>query len=346
MTNAYQFWQAALKKEAPTAVVDEPQVGFWRMKSKRGWQQGDRVRMDHVPIAVFMAGPSICFKFGASMVPTAVGYEQWPHYCANPVTEEVYRGVAENGEDWPDADPTVSAIISQNKPITVRSPGIPNPEADAELERAFISENDRRNADPTTEFREQINTALGAVPSYAKIESDEADIRALSVRNLLNELAVDADKAREAEKKPHWDAAKAVDLKWQPLVKSARDGAGQIKAARDRWADDKLKASRAAAERAKDAEQEAMVAGRPPAPTPPSNLPPPTTQVRPAYGKASPTGTKMVVTAIDYDKFFAALKTRPEWPTVKAQFDEWAQKLANKGIIPDGVTAEERANTR
>ena len=79
---------------------------------------------------------------------------------------------------------------------------------------------------------------------------------------------------------------------------------------------------------------------------PKSNLPPPSTQVRPTYGKASGTSTKMVVESVDYDKFFAALKTRPEWPTVKAQFDEWAQKLANKGIIPDGVKAEERANTR
>lgn len=345
---AYSFWTACLAAKAagkplPIATNEQAECGFWRLKRNGGW----------LPVAVWpkknglQGADALGFKIGDKTVGSNMGVELWPSFCANPVTEDTYRDVAEKGGGWPDADPTVTAIIAQGKPIAIRSPGIPNPEADAELEQAFIADGDRRKVDPTTEFREQIDTALGGVPGYAKIESDEADVRALSLRNMLNDLAAESDKAREAEKKPHWDAAKAVDLKWQPLVKSARDGAGQIKAARDRWADAKMEAAKLATDRARDAEQEAMVAGKPPAPTQPSNLPPPTAQVRPTYGKASSTGTKMVVTAIDYDKFFAALKLRPaQWPTVKEQFDEWAQKLANKGIIPDGVTAEERSNTR
>src|SRR6202012_1298294 len=102
------------------------------------------------------------------------------------------------------------------------------------------------NSDPTDEFREEIQTALGGVGVYAKIESDETDVRALSLRNMLNELAANADKAREAEKAPHLKACRDIDAKWQPLVKSARDGAGKIKSARDDWANAKLEAQRQA----------------------------------------------------------------------------------------------------
>jgi hypothetical protein len=79
---------------------------------------------------------------------------------------------------------------------------------------------------------------------------------------------------------------------------------------------------------------------------PVSNLPPPSASVKPTYGKASGTGTKMVVTAIDFDKMIAALKPRPEWPTLEDFLREMAQRLANKGIVLDGVTAVEKANTR
>lgn len=325
--NAYAYWQAALKATpthpGPTPVVDQPECGFYRLKRNKVW----------LPVAVFKVNGEMTFKIGGQIVGTNAGKELWAHYCAHPVTEDTYRDVAEHGKDWPDADPTVAQLIAQNKPIPV-------------ITKTEEKISDSLQPDSADEYREQIETALGGVPAYAKIESDEADVRALSLRNMLNDLAANADKAREAEKRPHFEAAKAVDAKWQPLIKEAREGAGKVKVARDEWANDKLKAKQQADQRAREAADEAMVAGKPPEPTPPSNLPPPVTQVRPTYGRASPTGTKMVVTEVDYDKFFAALKTRPEWPIVKAQFDEWAQKLANKGIIPDGVKAEEKANTR
>lgn len=344
--NAYAFWQSALKGEKPTGIVDDPQAGFWRLKRGRVW----------LPVAVWPKGnglegaAALGFKIGNEVVGSNMGAELWPGYCANPVTEAVYRAVAERGENWPDADPVVAKILAVTpKQIAgkINSGQQLDPEESARLEMAFEEHAATRAArDPTAEFREQIETALGGVPAYKKIESDEADIRALSLRNLLNDLAANADAARETAKRPHLDAIKEIDGQWMPLVKSARGGAGEIKVARDDWATTKMKAQREAAQRQQDAENEAMVAGKPPAPTPPSNLPPPTPQVRPTFGRASPTSTKLVVTAVDYPKFLAALMLRPEWPTVKAQFEEWAQKLANKGIVPDGVTTEERANTR
>lgn len=348
----YDYWNAALKGESPAAFVDTPMAGFYRLKRNGSW----------LPVAVWpkrngLDGPArLGFKIGAEVVGPNMGAELWTGYCANPITEEVYRGV-ERGEGWPDADPTVAQMIAQNKPIAIREKSdlpegfgadvVHSPEgAAAHVIPGTPTFADMPAADPTAEFREQIETALGGVKAYAKIESDEADVRALSLRNMLNELGAGAEKAGKAEYEPMFREYKRIYDLWVSLAKKARDGAGKIKAARDVWADDKMAAAKQATQRAQEAEQEAMVAGKPPEPTPPSNLPPPTPQVRPTYGKASATSTKMVVTEVDYDKFFAALKTRPEWPTVKAQFDEWAQKLANKGVIPDGVKASERANTR
>lgn len=378
----YAFWQSCLaakeaNKPIPAAVVDQPECGFWRLKRHGQW----------VPVAVWplpgtrLIEPGLGFKIGTEVVGWQVGCEQWPRYCSNAITEAVYRAV-ERGEPWPDADPTVEAILKQPQ----AEAAIPL-EDDAKFRARIlaVAPAAARNlidtagpfeldaiaaccglireglADAASESREQITAALAGVGAYAKIQTDDADVRALSLRNMLNDLAAAADKAREAEKAPHLTAERAVDRKWQPMIGEARDGARKIKNARDSWQDDKRAAAADANRRAQEALAQQMLEaaekGEPApiaAPPPKSNLPPPSTQVRPAYGKASSDKTKMVVTAVDIDKLVKALRgdpaqgkpPRPEWPTVEAYLQELAQKLANRGIILDGVTAEEKSNTR
>ena len=335
MTDKYKFWQDSLAwlefdrknpgvphGERPQIINEQPEYGFYRIRRGRG-----------IPVAVFPDNGVQTFKFGKEIVGNYLGIEQWPWYAANPITEAEYRKV-ERGEDWSDADPVVAEMVRNG---------------DAPAKAMFPD-------DDADDFREEINTALAGVPAYAKIESDEADVRALSLRNMLNELGAAADKAREAEKAPLLKATREVDAKWQPLVKSARDGAGKIKSARDDWSDSKRKAAALAQARSAEANEKhrqevaAAAASNKPAPTPPppaqSNLPPPTAQVRPIYGKASGTGTKVVVTEVNFDKMFAALKLRPDWPQFAEIMRELAQKMASKGIILDGVTTEEKSNTR
>jgi hypothetical protein len=214
------------------------------------------------------------------------------------------------------------------------------------LEQAFIAEDDRRNADPTTEFREQIDAATAGVKAYTAINSDEQAVKAASLRNMLLKLAGDADKTRVAEKEPHLKAGRDVDAKWQPLVREAQAAAQSIRSAMEEWETTKRRAAQEAARRQQEAVARAAAENRPiPAP-PPSNLPEPTTQVRPTYGKAASVGTQMKVVSIDADKLLAALKPRPEWNYVEQFLFELAQKLANKGIILDGVKAEEKASIR
>lgn len=313
MNPKYKFWQDSLAGLSPPMSADDPQCGFYRVRRGDIW----------VPVAVWpLPNAGFGFKIGREIVNTNTGIAQWHWYAENPITEAEYRRVAEDGLDWSDADPVVAALIA--KPSEV------------------------------VEMREKIVAAAAGVPAYAKIESDEADVRALSLRNLLNELASGADKAREAEKAPHLKAGREIDAKYKPLIDQARDAAGKIKKARDDWQDAKRAAAKAAAiaaEAATRAQEEASahldVSQLPLEPVKPvSNLPPPSATVKPAYGRASSTGTKMVVTAIDFDKMIAALKPRPEWPTLEEFLRDMAQKLTNRGIILDGVTAEERSNTR
>lgn len=332
--NHYKFWADSLAwlagpQTAPRPMItnEQPECGFYRMKRNKAW----------VPVAVWPAASgSLGFKFGHEVVGEQIGIEQWPYYAANPITEEVYRAVCERGENWPDADPTVAAMTG-SKPAPVIFPG-----------SVMVI------ADSTAEFREQITTALAGVGAYAKIESDEASTRSTGLRNLLNELASTADKAREAEKAPHLKAEREIDARWQPIIKQARKGALDIKEARDRWEDVKREAARLAVARAAEEQQRLDetadhrdISEPPPEPVQArSNLPPPSTQIKPTFGKAAHVGSKMVVTAVDIEKILIALKPRPEWPAVQEFFRELAQKLANRGVILDGITAEEKANTR
>lgn len=51
----------------------------------------------------------------------------------------------------------------------------------------------------------------------------------------IRDIAKDADKARAAEKKPHDDAGKAVQVKWKPIIDKANLAAETAKAPITRW---------------------------------------------------------------------------------------------------------------
>ena len=315
--NPYQFWLDSIAGKRPPIINEQPEAGFYRMKRNGSW----------MPVAVWPQRENLSglgFKIGKEIVDGNTGTEKWHWYAANPITEDEYRRVAEQGLDWSDADPTVAAMKRTPKPTA---------------------------SDPTDEIREQITTALGGVEAYAKIESDEASTRAAGLRNMLLGLKNQADKTRVAEKDPHLTAAKAVDAKWMPLVREAEAGANKVRSALEAWENDKRAAARQAAERAA-AEQRRLdeeaahrdISEAPPEPVQAkSNLPPPVAQIKPSYGKASGVGTYQHVTAIDIDQVFAFFKTNPD---LIALLTALAQKHVNAGIAVPGATTEERARIR
>lgn len=316
MVTSYAFWQSCLAAKAaskplPIATVEMPTPGFWRMKRNGGW----------LPVAVWpkknglQGADALGFKIGDKTVGSNMGVELWASFCANPVTEDTYRDVAEKGKNWPDADPVVEQIRATSP-------------------------------DSHDEFSEQISAAAAGISIYSKIESDEQSARAAGLRNMLLKLKKDADDARTALKAPHLKAGQEVDARWNPLVKQAQASADTIRNAMADWETTKRQAAAQAAQRDTDSANEAMVAGRPAPPPVQSNAPAPAVQVRPTYGKAAGVSTYQHVVKVDPDKFIAALRVRPEWFGLLSYLEGVAQKLAAGGTILDGVHTEERARIK
>lgn len=89
-------------------------------------------------------------------------------------------------------------------------------------------------ADPATLFREEVDDLLLEARNYLDGEPIANEEQARAVSSLLNRLrrvAKDADEARKTEKKPHDDAAKAVQAKWSPIISKAELAASTAKQA-------------------------------------------------------------------------------------------------------------------
>ena len=184
-------------------------------------------------------------------------------------------------------------------------------------------------------LKDEIDSAKAGADRYAKIESDDQAAKAQSLRARLNELSGKADKLREAEKRPHLDAGKAVDKRWQPLVREAKEVADTLRAAisayetakRNAHLDALRKTAEAAVKGATGVDMDLT--------------PPPAAQVKGSYGRAANVGVERVLTGItDRDAVYAYIKDNADTITfITAQ----AHKLVKLGHEVPGCTWEERA---
>jgi hypothetical protein len=119
-------------------------------------------------------------------------------------------------------------------------------------------------ADPATLFREEIDDLLLEARNYLDGEPIANETQADAVSSLLNRLrrvSKDADDARKVEKKPHDDAAKAVQAKWTPIIAKADLAASTAKEALAPWLRAVEEKQRAEAEAARaEAERLAQIA--------------------------------------------------------------------------------------
>jgi hypothetical protein len=108
-------------------------------------------------------------------------------------------------------------------------------------------------ADPATLFKEEVDDLLLEARNYLDGDPIANEQQAEAVSSLLNRLrrvSKDADAARATEKRPHDDAAKAVQAKWKPLIDKADLAATTAKQALAPWlqqVEDKLRAEAEAA---------------------------------------------------------------------------------------------------
>lgn len=250
----------------------------------------------------------------------------WNWCCRYPISEEEYEGRLAG--TWAGDDPTVVSMIGHN--------------VGSDLEA----------------LRDQIASAEAGADAYRGISDDEQAGRAQSLRARLNELAGQADKRREELKKPHFEAGKAIDKDWMPLVKSAKAIADWIKEEITAYETLKLRErrrleeERQREERARLAEEErvqeeirrAEEAGRPvvipqaPPPLPP--LPAADTKVKGSYGRAANVGIEKVITVVDQDALYGYF--RRDEALTRCLLD-LARRDVKAGGNPPGVTVTEKA---
>lgn len=330
MEDAWDWWARAL--ETPKAIgspglpvsVDAPEQGFYRTKFKdREWE----------PVAIWKDGDVwVALRSGRSVD----AMETWNWACRNPITAEAYDR-AIRGDGWADADPTVAAMLKPPQP--------------------------GHNVGDTSDYellRDQIESAKAGAKAYTKIRDDEHAGMAQSLRARLNELAGTADKAREAAKRPHLEAGKAIDAEWMPLVKDAKAFADalrksiadyetlklaerrRLEAERRREEQEREAEEARVREEARAAEEAGRPVALPPAPAPlPPPPPPPETTVKGAYGRAATISTEKVVTSIvDQDALYQYMRDHAD---LKACLHNLATRALRAGHNPPGIEFEERA---
>jgi hypothetical protein len=329
IVDPWAFWQAALKnpseigKSLPVHDGDARQ-GYWRAKNR------DKT---FDPVAIFYPEGSdtlIAYRAGREVKPDEI----WSWCCRYPVTFEAYNN-AVAGKGWPDDDAVVAAQIAPPAPTIGDNSG---------------------EVDDSEKLKDQIDAAIKGVDAYAQITDDETAAKAQSLRNRLNELSGEADKKRDALKRPHLDAGTKIDKTWMPLVKNAKAGADKVKAAMEAWETEKLRQRREEERRQQEdlrKQQEAALAAAPvsgdpepiaaPVPEPPTVAAP--TSIRASYGKAASVKATVVVDEVtDWAKLAVYMSSHEECRTLLRQLAQRALD-AGRTNIP-GITTTEIAKVR
>lgn len=323
--DAWAWWRAALKNPAEVGkslpVHDgEPNQGYFRVRYGKD--------KPFEPVAIWKEdGQWLAYRSNREADASAI----WTSCCRNPISYEAYQA-AIDGKGWSDDDAVVA------KQVAPPAPG-----------------DNSAAIDPAEEIADQIESALKGMDAYKKIADDATAAKALSLRNRLNELSGQADKIRAKQKEPHLEAGKAVDAKWQPLVKSAKAGADGVRDAIGRWETEKLRKQREeerrqaeelrlqqeaarAAEPAGDvAEAVAPVVHAAPAPAP--------TPIKPTYGKTASVQVKVIVKDVTDWKALALYMI--DHPVLQDTLRSLAQRALDAGRtnVP-GITTDEQAQVR
>lgn len=213
----------------------------------------------------------------------------------------------------------------------------------------------------TLTLPEEINdTADHAVAWLAKngIADKVAADTAANWRAKLLDLGKQADKQRETEKRPHDEAAKAVQAKWKPCIDTATDAANRIRDALTAWMRAEDAKARAEAEAKRKAAEEITRKQREQAEdarieAEKNNLPPPPAQVDvplpfidepqkiQAGGQRGRKAGLRTITKYVVTDYAAALAHVKEHPDVRAAVEKIAAAQAKAGATVPGVEAQQ-----
>lgn len=304
IADQYDFWRRRMAGEVVPIHDGEPQAGFYKLRTRDGtWQ----------PVAYWFGkdGALRC-RVGSRDIDEQTAAERWPYASKTPIAHEVYKAVI-NGELWPDQHESVvrDRINSDAAPA----------------DDSFDALKDR--------IEDLARDAQSLIEAGAAADQNAAD-RASDLANRLAELQKQAEAARAAEKKPHDEAAAAVQAKWKPLLGTA-DIYRRIKeAVITPFLRAETAKQRAAEEAARKAAEEAAKAGQP-IPEPPA-----TQRAAPKAGSGGRRSvalrTVKVVTITDRAALLAFFA---ENPIITEALQKMAEKATAAGVNVPGVTVTE-----
>lgn len=313
------WWRTALKDPSKIGTAPllihpgEYQVGYYRTRSKgKPWE----------PVGIYPDEQGVVSGY-RNGEPVQDIPELFLWSCRNPITYEAYVGALE-GKPFPDEDTVVA-------------------------EQVAAAGHNSGEVDEAEELKDQIAAALKGMDAYKTIADDATSARALSLRNRLNELSGQAEKIRVKQKEPHLEASKAVDAKWQPLVKSAKKGADDVRDAIGQWETKKLQEQRKRereAEQARIAAEQAARANEPQAdlalaPAPVAAVEAAPAPIKPTYGKAASVSVKIVLQEVtDWQALATYMLAHPD---LRDFLTKLAQRALDAGRtnIPGIVVGEE-----
>lgn len=188
--NAWQHWQDNLAGKPVQFNEGNPQPGFYRWPHRAGY--GGPKTFE--PVAYWPENGQINCRKGNENLSPQGGADIWTFVCRYPVSEAVYREVAENGGRWPDEAPGVPMGAGDNQA----------PEDNSyEGLKAKIEEHAR-----------DAQKLMDGPP----VETQDAADQVANLADAMAKLAQKAEEGRKKEKKPHDEAAAEVQKKWVPIV--------------------------------------------------------------------------------------------------------------------------------
>ena len=198
MTNdpAWQWWIDKLRGDIPLALSEStPHAGFYRWPKREAYG----AKRYFVPVAYWPNedGELNC-RIGEEDVTPERGRDIWVSVGAHPVSEEDYREVAERGGRWRDEHELVPMQRSNQ-------PQVPEDNSFEALRNAI----------------NEMSLHGEARLSQPMISNQDEGDRIANFVGELSDLHRRANEARSNEKRPHDDAAKAVQAKWKPWVDKA-----------------------------------------------------------------------------------------------------------------------------
>lgn len=233
---SFDKWRARLDGETVTTFLqpDAEDEGYYRKPitepklNAQGQRNGQKRIIGWEPVAYFIDRGKLCGVIGDRDMAINEVFDEslWSWVVRYPISEELYRAVAERGEPWPDLAPATltEAEVNSNfiKAIQADIPA-------ANREVAKSDNNPPEELPAEVQHAQAIDSAIGA--ALTKVTSEAEAAIALGSKNRIAELRLAADKAGKAIYEPIYRDYKKVQGVWSPIVARAVAAEGKLQAA-------------------------------------------------------------------------------------------------------------------